>query len=51
MEKDTQQEVSPSGNQSKVFLESEGDGWFERNKTAVNSKSSFYETETIKRVL
>ena len=50
MEKDTQtqQEVSQSVNQSKVFLESEGDGWFERNKTAVNSKSSFYETETIK---
>ncbi len=53
MEKDTrtQQEVGQSVNQSKVFLESEGDDWFERNKTAVNSKSSFYETETIKRVL
>lgn len=38
-------------NQSKIFLESEGDGWFERNKTAVNNKSSYYETETIKRVL
>jgi ubiquinone/menaquinone biosynthesis C-methylase UbiE len=54
MEKDTHthsKKSSQSVNQSKVFLESEGDGWFERNKTAVNSKSSFYETETIKRVL
>ena len=37
--------------QSDIFLESEGDGWFERNKTAVNSKRNFYEIETIKRVL
>ncbi|MGE4169640.1 MAG: class I SAM-dependent methyltransferase [Candidatus Margulisiibacteriota bacterium] len=37
--------------QSTVFLESEGDGWFERNKAAVNGKSSFYETDVIKRVL
>jgi ubiquinone/menaquinone biosynthesis C-methylase UbiE len=37
--------------QSKIFLASEGDGWFERNKAAVNSKSNFYETDTIKRVL
>ncbi len=51
MKKDTQQEASTSVNQSKVFLESEGDVWFERNIKAVNSKSSYYETETIKRVL
>ena len=25
--------------------------WFKRNKAAVNSKSNFYETDTIKRVL
>ncbi len=37
--------------QSNVFLESEGDGWFERNNSAVSSKTHFYETETIKRVL
>lgn len=38
-------------NQSKIFLESEGDSWFERNKAVVDGKSSFYETDTIKRVL
>jgi ubiquinone/menaquinone biosynthesis C-methylase UbiE len=37
--------------QARAFLESEGDSWFERNKSAINSKISFYETETIKRVL
>jgi ubiquinone/menaquinone biosynthesis C-methylase UbiE len=37
--------------QSEVFLKSEGDGWFYRNKAAINSKSSYYETETIKRIL
>lgn len=47
-----QEENQSSGiNQSKVFLESEGDGWFERNRAAVNGSSSFYEVETIKRVL
>ena len=51
MEKAAQQESKPDVSQSKVFLESEGDCWFERNKKAISSKSSFYETETIKRVL
>ena len=51
MKKDTQHEPITNVNQSKVFLESEGDVWFERNIEAVNSKSSYYETETIKRVL
>jgi ubiquinone/menaquinone biosynthesis C-methylase UbiE len=37
--------------QSKIFLEGEGDGWFERNKAALDSKPHFYEVETIKRVL
>lgn len=37
--------------QSKIFLDGEGDGWFGRNKEVVNSKSIFYETDTIKRVL
>jgi len=48
-----EQEASQTShiNQSEVFLESEGDGWFERNKAAVNRKASYYETETIKRVL
>jgi ubiquinone/menaquinone biosynthesis C-methylase UbiE len=40
-----------SGIQSKVFLESEGDSWFERNKTVVNNREIFYETEIITRVL
>ncbi len=43
--------ASESVSQSKVFLESEGDVWFERNKTFVNNKKSYYETETLKRVL
>ena len=37
--------------QSQVFLESEGDAWLKRNEEAVNSSTSFVETETIKRVL
>lgn len=37
--------------QSKIFLESEGDSWYARNKSAIDAKTSFYETETIKRVL
>ena len=44
-------ESKTQAEQSDVFLESEGNAWFERNKTAVNSKTHFYETETIKRVL
>ncbi len=53
MEKNTHQEVSTTSrvNQSKIFLENEGDSWFERNKTAVERTSRYYETETIKRVL
>ena len=47
----TTRESKTQAKQSDVFLESEGDGWFERNKVAVNSKTHFYETETIKRVL
>ena len=38
-------------NQAKIFLESEGDTWFERNKASLSSKTYFYETDTIKRVL
>jgi ubiquinone/menaquinone biosynthesis C-methylase UbiE len=37
--------------QADIFLESEGNGWFERNKIVVNNTAHFYETETIKRVL
>lgn len=37
--------------QSKIFLESEGDSWFERNKSSIDHKSDFFETNTIKRVL
>jgi ubiquinone/menaquinone biosynthesis C-methylase UbiE len=44
-------EKSSQINQSNVFLESEGDRWFERNKESLNLKSDYYETETIKRVL
>jgi ubiquinone/menaquinone biosynthesis C-methylase UbiE len=51
MKEDTHPKASTIANQSEVFLESEGDVWFERNIKAVNGKSSFYETETIKRVL
>ena len=40
-----------SVSQSKIFLESEGDGWFERNKTAVNSHANYYDTAIIKRAL
>lgn len=47
----SQQGIIPSAKQSKIFLENEGDCWFERNKDAVNSKSSFYAIETIKRTL
>ena len=41
----------PTGGQSEAFLESEGDNWFERNQTALNSESSHFATDTIKRVL
>lgn len=37
--------------QSDVFLEGEGDRWFERNKAALGDNTNFYDTETIKRVL
>jgi len=40
-----------NNSQAQVFLQSEGDEWFKRNKKAVNSKSEYFETETIKRVL
>lgn len=38
-------------NQSKIFLESEGNNWFERNKLTVNSKMSHHGIEIIKRTL
>jgi len=37
--------------QSTVFLDGEGDSWFERNKSAVDNKTHYYEAEIIKRVL
>lgn len=37
--------------QSQVFLESEGNGWFERNRSALRNAPSHFETDTIKRVL
>ena len=40
-----------SASQSKVFLEGEGDGWFERNKGTVDVKSIFLGIDTIKRAL
>ena len=45
------QKTSPKVNQDQVFLETEGDAWFERNKASVNSKSSLHAIKTIKRVL
>lgn len=36
---------------SKIFLESEGDDWFDRNRDSVRCKSRYYETDTVKRVL
>lgn len=41
----------PYISQSKVFMESEGDGWFERNKVSISSKTHHYETDFIKRTL
>ncbi len=40
-----------SDSQSQVFLDSEGDNWFARNKAAIGARNSFHETEIIKRVL
>ena len=40
-----------SGSQSQVFLEGEGDNWFRRNKSSLDSKEVFHEAETIRRVL
>ncbi|MBE1237243.1 class I SAM-dependent methyltransferase [Phaeovibrio sulfidiphilus] len=37
--------------QSRAFLESEGDRWFERNRSALAEKPVFFDTEMIKRVL
>jgi ubiquinone/menaquinone biosynthesis C-methylase UbiE len=37
--------------QSSFFLEGEGDAWFKRNKAAIENKTEFFDTETIKRVL
>jgi ubiquinone/menaquinone biosynthesis C-methylase UbiE len=55
MDKDTLTQLETISNlnvsQSKVFLDSEGDDWFKRNKAAISSKSNYYETDTIKRVL
>jgi ubiquinone/menaquinone biosynthesis C-methylase UbiE len=47
----TPQPIPKKINQSDVFLESEGDKWFERNQEAIHARSSFHEIETIKRVL
>ena len=41
----------PMSSQSDAFLESEGDNWFERNKSALINESSHFGTDTIKRVL
>jgi hypothetical protein len=30
--------------QSKIFLDSEGDAWFDRNKDKLNLQCSFYST-------
>ena len=37
--------------QCQIFLEGEGDRWFDRNRSTLNQQKSFYENETIKRVL
>jgi ubiquinone/menaquinone biosynthesis C-methylase UbiE len=50
VERQAEQQAS-SERQSKVFLEGEGDGWFNRNKSALTAKASFYETDIIERVL
>ena len=41
----------PMSSQSDAFLESEGDNWFERNKSALINEPSHLGTNTIKRVL
>lgn len=38
-------------NQSSIFLEIEGDSWFERNKAALAARGQHHEVETMKRVL
>lgn len=38
-------------NQSKAFLEGEGDCWFQRNQMAISSKLSFYDVRIIIRTL
>lgn len=43
--------LSANVSQAKVFLDSEGDCWFDRNKTAAYGKSSYCETDMIMRVL
>jgi ubiquinone/menaquinone biosynthesis C-methylase UbiE len=37
--------------QTKIFLDVEGDSWFSRNRAAIDSKSNYYETDIIKRIL
>ncbi len=37
--------------QSQIFLESEGDGWFQRNRASLMQASGYYDTDIIKRVL
>jgi ubiquinone/menaquinone biosynthesis C-methylase UbiE len=37
--------------QSRLFLDGEGDNWFERNKKSISETENFYEIEIIKRVL
>lgn len=51
-EKDSQEPANAVNlNQSKTFLEGEGDGWFKRNKAAVNGLQRYFDSEAIKRVL
>jgi ubiquinone/menaquinone biosynthesis C-methylase UbiE len=44
-------ESSSHGKQAREFLESEGNNWFQRNNSKVNTRLIHYETETTKRVL
>lgn len=37
--------------QCQIFLEGDGDRWFDRNRSTLSQQKSFYESETIKRVL
>ena len=37
--------------QSALFIEGEGDNWYQRNKASLQSNSEYFEVETVKRVL